>query len=292
MRGIFLKLSYLKNEIKKIEPDYVISLATPKTSILLSIVSFVRDYKLVISERNDPAQYPKGLLIRKLRNIAYRMADGIVFQTHDAKDYFNKLAIKNAVVIPNPVSVIVPEEIVKVRKKKIVNFCRIEPQKNIRMLIDAFLNLPSKYKDYSLEIYGIGDQLDEIKKYVSEKGETERVIFHGFVNNIHEKIIDASVFVSSSDYEGISNSMIEALALGLPVICTDCPIGGARMMITSGENGLLVPVKDVISMTKAIEYMLNNKEAAERMGENAKKIMNEYSPDSISLKWISFMRGL
>ena len=77
-------------------------------------------------------------------------------------------------------------------------------------------------------------------------------------SNILEKVAPCYMYVSSSDFEGISNSMLEALGMGLPTVVTDCPVGGARMVINSGENGILVPVGDTKAMYEAMRSILKD----------------------------------
>ena len=93
------------------------------------------------------------------------------------------------------------------------------------------------------------------------------------------------MYVSSSDYEGQSNSMLEAMAIGLPCICTDCPSGGARAVINPGINGLLVPVGNTDKLADAMRDMLLYPEEACSMGINASKIRDKRSPELIAQEW-------
>ena len=112
------------------------------------------------------------------------------------------------------------------------------------------------------------------------------MIFAGFSSHIQEKLHSASMFVLSSDYEGVSNSLMEAMALGLPVISTDCPIGGSAMLIKNRENGLLVPVGSAAALTEAMKYMAEDSERAEEMGRRAEYVREEYSAEKICQKWV------
>lgn len=111
----------------------------------------------------------------------------------------------------------------------------------------------------------------------------------GFVDNILEKVNSATMYVSSSDYEGISNSMLEALALGVPSVVTDCPVGGARMMVNDGENGLLVPVGDAAKFAQAMDRILRDKEFAEKLSNNACRIREKLPLEVIAQEWLKLM---
>ena len=99
-------------------------------------------------------------------------------------------------------------------------------------------------------------------------------------------MIDATMYVSSSNYEGISNSMLEALGMGIPTIVTDCPVGGARMVINNGLNGVLVPVGDTNAFYLAMKKIIEDKEFARSISKEAVKISKVYPIEIISKEWI------
>lgn len=286
---IFDKIRYYRDLIDDINPDCVLCLGTPRTAVLLSIALIKRNQPLIISERNDPNRYPSETLIKRLRNLAYGNADGIVFQTEGARDYFNRKIIKKSTIIINPITGHLPEYYRGDRERRIVNFCRIEQQKNLKLLIDAFEVLEKKLSGYVLDIYGEGAEKDNLIKYVEEKGLSASIHFKGYSNDIYDEINKCILFVSSSDYEGISNSMLEAMALGLPTICTDCPPGGAKMVIRSGYNGILVPVRNVEKLAGAMFDVLSNEELRVGLSENAVKIRRKLNVKSIADEWEKYI---
>ena len=99
----------------------------------------------------------------------------------------------------------------------------------------------------------------------------------------------SAIFVSSSDYEGISNSMLEALGMGVPTICTDCPIGGAREMISDGENGILVPVGDDNTLYLAMKKIIENPDFANKISNNAVRIRDQYPVRKIAEEWLKYI---
>ena len=158
--------------------------------------------------------------------------------------------------------------------------------KNLLLLIDSCFELFEQYPDYTLSIYGEGAEKPNLKEYVRQKGLEQKVVFHDFDIALHDKIKDCAMFVSTSDREGISNSMLEAMAIGLPTICTDCPAGGARMMITPYENGLLVPCCDKDALVKAMKEVIDNPELADKMSRNSVKIRERLNIDRIVRMWM------
>lgn len=241
--------------------------------------------KIIISERNDPSKHGNKFFINKLRNLLYKFTDVLVCQTNDAKNYFPNYIRKKTIIIPNPLMSNLPERYTGQRKKEIVTFCRIEKQKNLKMMIDAFCLLNKDYPEYTLSIYGDGNKKQELIEYVNGINLNNKINFYGFIDNIHSKIVDMAMFVSSSDYEGISNSMIEAMAIGLPCVVTDCPCGGARMMIENNVNGILVPVKDVNRMYLAMNKIINDEKFSSNLSYNAEKIKEVLEQKRICRKW-------
>ena len=242
--------------------------------------------KVIVSERNDPAVYGKKKIKKILRNILYKHADVLVCQTPDAKEYFPKKIQDKTVVIPNPIMKNLPEKYTGERRKIIVNFCRVEAQKNLKLLIDSFIELHKEFPEYILNIFGDGAEKENIKKYIEEQNMNEHIKLYDFIQNIHEEIVDNTMFVSSSDYEGISNSMLEAMAIGLPVVVTDCPCGGARMFVKNNENGILVNVRDKKALYEGMKKIITDKEFAEKISNEATKIKEELNSDKITKMWI------
>ena len=249
------------------------------------------DIRLVISERNDPKLHDSSLSSTLLIKRYYHLADGIVFQSGGAKEYYSGEIQSKSVVIPNPITQNLPTPFTGVRKKKIVNFCRISHQKNLPLLMDAFAAFHQTHPDYTLDIIGDADNeegqdvLKKINEMTTSYQLTDCVTIKPFDPKLHDKIIDYAMFVSSSDYEGMSNSMLEAMAIGLPTICTDCPAGGAREIIQDYENGLLVPIQDADALCKAMSEVADDPCLAEKLSANGAKLRERLSVDQIMNEW-------
>lgn len=259
------------------------------SSFELAISSLFVKNKVVLSERNNPSKCPSYYIAQKLRNLSFELADICVFQTTEAKEYFSSSIQKKGVLIPNPANPHLPSPYKGERRKVIVTACRLHPQKNLKMMIDAFSLLIETHHEYVLHIYGQGEMRDELIQYIKSKGLQEKVHLMGFCSNLFEEIIDASLYVSSSNYEGISNSMLEALIMGIPTIATDCPMGGARMCIKNGYNGLLIPVGDIDCLYRAMKKIILDPEYAAKLSSNAIKLAGDYSIDKIAYQWLQIL---
>lgn len=279
---IFDRICALKNILKEQKSDYVISLGLGYQYLILG--NLLNKYKFILSERNAP-QYFYKWYERIYVKYSYKKAYKVVFQTKDAQAYFGKYIELKSKVIANPITASLPMPYDGIRRKSIVAVNRLSKQKNIFMLLRAIKKVFAKFPDYTLEIYGKGEQKEVLEKYAEDLKISDKVKFMGQKSNVHSYIKDASVFVSSSDFEGMSNSMLEAMAIGLPVVCTDCPIGGARMVIENDFNGILTPVGNDIKFADAIIDVLSNPEKADMLGKNARLLYEKLKVETIAQEW-------
>lgn len=239
--------------------------------------------RLVISERNDPARVGSGKKTNWFRERLYRHADMLVCQTDDAAAYFSDKVTKT--VILNPVKSDLPEPFRGEHRHSVACFCRLEKQKNLGMLLRAFAEFLGSHRDWTLEVYGDGSEHDALVALAGELGVANAVSINPGRQDVHDVVRDAGMFVLPSDYEGLSNSMLEAMAIGLPCICTDCPCGGARMVIRDGENGILVPVGGEVELSVAMARVADGDGLAQRLGSNAAGIREMLSAGAIADRW-------
>lgn len=287
----FQRIYKIRQQIKEYNPDLIISFLADVNACVLLRTRFL-NCKVIISERSDPYIEPTIQFFRILRKVTYCFADGYVFQTPDAREYFKStIRNKKSVIIPNPVKSDLP-----IHKDNdshvIVTASRLELAKNIPMLISSFEIVLKQIPDCQLHIYGNGSLKSEIQHAIDEKGLKGKVHLLGFCTDVCEKIDKAEIFVLSSNYEGMSNAMLEALAMGMPVVVTDCPIGGARMMINNGENGILVPVDDAEAMAKALVGLLKDSMKREKIGKKALEIRINNSVNETIDKWKKFINNV
>ena len=276
--------------LKKESFDTVLALGSPAaTKVAVAKKLCGLKFRFIASERNDPKREITSPIKRLLRKWAYKKADKIVFQTDEARDYYPARIRDKGAIILNPV-LIENESVVDIEGdyKRIVAAGRIDKQKNFPLLIRAFALFNKDFPEYTLDIFGKKNDEEEYQKVlgaIEENVLNEKVVFKGFTSGLYDEFLRSSVYVSSSDYEGISNSMLEAMAAGLPCVCTDCPCGGARATIKDGENGLLVPVGDEVALFKALKKAASDGELRKKLSLEAVKIRDRLSVDSIVGKW-------
>lgn len=271
--------------IMKENPDAVFVSFLPYQNVYLAAASVFLKNRIVVSLRNAPQRLEDGnKMLQFATRIAFRMADGIVFQTKDALDFYSKAIQKKGRVILNPLQSNFPDYNVQNTEKKIITFCRLQPQKNLRMAIRAFKAFHDENPEYTYHIFGKGEEKANLLKLIEELDLQKCVFIEAFKKNILEEAKNYRAFMLTSDYEGLSNSMIEAIAMGIPSICTDCPIGGARMIIEDGKNGFLVPVGDEKTLVQKMKK-ITEMDTCVAVSEKAKKLKEQLDACVIAEQW-------
>lgn len=283
-------LKRLKDYIKDIDPDIILGFLPEPSYRLLLLKPFIKT-PVIISDRNDPKVEYASLKSRTIMKTLYKKADGFVFQTEEARSYFSKKIQDKSVVIANPVD----DKFFNVNycgenSKEFINVGRLNEQKNQIFLIESFKEIIKKYPDYKLLIYGDGDMKEELSSYIIKNKLNDNVKLCGNVDNIENVLKDKKGFILSSKYEGMPNALMEAMAVGVPCISTDCPCGGPRELIKNNINGLLVKSNDKNELVSAMYKIIENDKMCKKIAMSAKKNMNNYSCDKIVSKWFEFMK--
>ena len=278
-------------EIKKIDVGVAVLMGVPHGCYIIPACLMNR-VKVVVSERNSPANYNGKKLTQKVMTFCMHYGCGYVFQTRDAMEYY-KVGNKPKTVIANPLDASdYPIKLINESKKfeNIISVGRLYTQKNQKLMIDAFSKVKQKYPNISLTIYGEGCLRSELEQMIEEYKLQNCVFLPGEVPDIKNKLENADIFLFSSDFEGIPNALLEAMAVGLPCISTDCPCGGPASVIENGINGLLVPVGDSSAMASALELLLTDGKLAKKIGKNAQQIRESLDIKIIGDKWVQFIK--
>jgi len=287
--GIFRAYRKLRKLVKQEKPDAVLALPE-KVNVWTVLFLLGTGVPVVVSERNDPHRHPENRIKRILRRLVYPFAKGFIFQTQDAADYFPKSIRKRGVVLDNPLDTSrIPAPHEGVRRKVICAAGRLHEQKNFNLLIRAFARFYKTHHAYSLEIYGEGPEKNDLMKTASSLGVAAAVHLPGQSKTLLEDINDSEMFVLSSDYEGMPNVLIEAMACGLCCIATDCPIGGVRSLIEHGENGLLIPIRNERALLAAMTEVADNPTLAKQIGFRAAQIQERLDEAVVAAKWRKYL---
>ena len=279
----------LRELIKEKKPDVVISfMAEPNFRTILATRGL--KCKTIISVRNDPNKEYPNKVYQILAKVLYLFANGIVFQTEDAKNWFSNSIQKKSRIIYNQVDQKFYECSKSKEKKDIVTCGRLVEQKNHEMLIDAFGKISNDVSE-NLYIYGEGHLREVLETKIKKLHLENRIFLPGDITNVEVMLSKAALFVLSSDYEGMPNALMEAMAVGVPCISTDCPCGGPLMLFENNTEAL-VSVGDTNEMADKMKYFLLNKEKSEEIGVKMKKYSLAFTPEHIFKKWDEYVNAV
>ncbi|MDU1906112.1 MAG: glycosyltransferase family 4 protein [Dysgonomonas sp.] len=289
----------LNNILLKLRPDVVVSTGTHELTLLYNIKDgskkilefhFCKPYKKI-----EYSQYPVYSLKRLFalaaewrRQQFAKKYDALVVLTKEDKKRWKNIA--HIEVIPNMVS-FYPERINKSDNKRIISVGRLSYEKGYPFLIEAWAKVAKKYSDWTLSVYGEGDEKHELVKMISRKGVRNSMSIHPFEKDIQKEYEASSVYVMSSLYEGFGLVLTEAMAYGLPCISFDCPSGPSEI-ITNGEDGIIVEYKNIDKLAEAIIFLIEDKTLRKEMGENARENVKRFLPEKIMPRWISLFEQI
>lgn len=276
----------LRNLIRIEKPDICVSfLPQPNFKMLLATMGLKT--KVIVSIRNDPNREYASKSSKVLAKFLYPLANGIVFQTKEAKDWFSQSIQRKSSIIMNQVD----QKFFEVKRSSSeywVATGRLNRQKNYSLMIEAFKRFVYEYPSEVLRIYGKGTLEDELKDLIEKNHLENNILLMGQTNDVVEVLSHAKGFLLSSDYEGMPNGLLEAQAMGLPCISTDFPCGGAREII-SDDNGILVPVNDIEAFSAALISMQSNPERRNELGDKAKLMAERFKPRHVFDEWQCFL---
>lgn len=281
------RIAKLRRICKEGKPDILISFMAESNFRAILATRFL-PVKTLISVRNDPCkEYPgkEGAFVGK---VLLPMADGCVFQTKDAQQWFPERLQKKSKVIYNAVN----EAFYHIKrtpvKGEIVTCGRLVEQKNHALLIEAFSEVAKIHPEAVLKIYGEGVLLEKLQRKIKEMGLSQKVYLMGTSNDVGSVLKTADLFVLSSDYEGMPNALMEALAAGVPCISTDCPCGGPKELFGEELEKNLVKCGDSKQLAELISCRLSEN----GIGLEEKRRAALFLPEVVNAEWEEYIESL
>ena len=292
VRGL-RKLTYVGRAIRRFRPDVVVSLGAGfgyLTSPTLRV-----PFHLVTQIATDPTYLmAQGLLTRVTYARAFARSDRIVFQTQGALDYYDEEVQRKGVIISNPLrdGLVHNPTPFETREKEVVAFGRLIPQKRPDVLVDAFALFHEQNPEYRLALFGEGPLAGAVRTQIETLGLSDSVTLSPFRDDIHNRVRNAAMYILSSDVEGLPNSMLEAMTLGIPSVCTDCAPGGARETIEQFSSGVLVPAGDPAALADAMTQLAKNPERANALIAAGAPLGELLSGERIYKEWADVISGV
>ena len=287
LRRNLSRIMALRRLIKEYRPAALISfMAEPNFRAVLA--SRFLPVKTIVSVRNDPEREYGGRLGRIIGKWLLPLADGCVFQTEQAKKWFPKRLQKRSSVIMNQVD----ERFFQVtdagQNGYVMTAGRLTAQKNQALLIRAFAAIAGDVEE-ELRIYGEGELRRSLEALIAQLGMEGQIRLMGASDDMPAALAGCKLFVLPSDFEGMPNALLEAMAAGRCCVSTACPCGGPEAVIESGVNGLLVPVGEEEALSTAMLELLKDAEKRRTMAAAAGERANAFRPEAIFEHWRDYV---
>lgn len=241
--------------------------------------------KRIACERSNPYISLKGTVWYYVKRIAAEFMDGYIFQTERASMYYSKRIRKRMAIIPNMIEQN-NENSYNVVSRTILAVGNLRKVKRYDVLIEAFSSI--KNKDIKLIICGEGKERSKLQQIIQELSLEDRVWLVGSQDNLKPFYQDTCIYILSSEHEGMPNSLMEAMANGLPCISTDCPMG-PRELIRNGENGILIEVNSRDQLTDRINQLLSDPDLRLKLSKNAFFINETNNIERIGKMWERYL---
>lgn len=278
----------LRRAISRERPDVVISFLN-YTNIFVLTACRGLGIPVIVSERLDPRVIGIGRSWEVLRRLTYRHAARLVAQTSTAGALYEHLAPGRLVVIPNPVAAPrgaagMPDGWPEPPASTVIAVGRLQHQKGFDLALRAFKNLSPEFPAWRFIILGEGPLRGELEQLREDLGLADRVFMPGRVPDPEPWLRQADIFLMSSRSEGFPNALAEAMAVGLPVVSTDCPSGPADL-VTNGHDGLLVRPDDAEELARGLRALMVSAELRQRLGSEAVRVVERFSPPAVFAAW-------
>lgn len=268
----------LQKFILKEKPDYILVHNMGRLTLLSSIL-YRSNIKLISLEHVAFNARPSW--VRLLSGLLYRRVDKVITLTkHDLNNY---LSWNRSCDIIHNISPFEVSDSKSYLCRKIIAVGRLTYQKNFLSLLEAWSIIYPFTMDWSLDIYGIGEEYDMLLDFI-EKNKLHNVTLRGEVIDIEKVYRNSDFLVMSSRFEGLPMVLIEAQCFGLPIVSYDCPYGPSEI-IEDNVNGILVENQNVRLLANSILDLINNPCKIKKLSEQAISASKRFQKDNILDKW-------
>lgn len=280
------RIKALRKQFKLLKPQAVVSFMDA-TNVLVVLANMGLGIATIISERTNPGKYQRhlGLIWDKLRRATYPKATAVVAVSKETANQLAEMIPQGLVeVIPNPVFCYDHEDVSALgsETRTLVSMGRLVSIKNFDLLIKAFAKCLVLYPEWRLLIMGEGPQRKKLESLIKDLDLVENIQLLGAVKEPAKILAKSDIFSLCSSFEGFSNSLVEAMACGLPVVCTR-EAGGE--IVKNGEQGYLVSEGHLDELTDALIYLMNNQTVREQMGRSAQQSAKTYFLPDVLNQW-------
>jgi glycosyltransferase involved in cell wall biosynthesis len=236
-----------------------------------------------------------------LRRIHYGGLHAVVAQTSECAAWLLRhTRARQAPVIPNSASwplpvqspVVAPGALCRPGRRIVLGAGRLVESKNFALLIDVFGRVAARHPDWDLVILGKGPLHEALRSQVAAAGLDARVFLPGLVGNLGDWYARSDLYVMTSRFEGFPNTLVEALAHGVPVVSFDCDTG-PRDIIRHGTDGLLIPMNDAQALHDGLDSVIGDEALRHKLARRAGEARERFSVERVAGMWEAlFIQGI
>jgi glycosyltransferase involved in cell wall biosynthesis len=288
----------LRRILQSLQPEVALS-AMHTANVILALASRgLPGLRAIGSEHNFPPKAPMGIIWETMRRHAYGSLDAVSALTQECASWLTVHSHARRIpVIPNPVAWplsnhephIPPAAFCSSGRRVLLGVGRLSVEKNFAAMIDVFSRLAPRHPDWDLVILGEGPMRDALHLQVQAAGLARRIFLPGSVGNMGEWYERAALYAMSSHFEGFPNTLVEAMAYGLPAVSFDCDTG-PRDIIRHGADGFLVAPGDTEGMEAALDKLMADAQLRASFALRAIEARERFSMQKISTMWEALFR--
>lgn len=294
------RIRALRKILYQTRPDVAVAMMASANILLAFAALGLPGIRTVGSERIHPPQSPLGGLWELLRRFSYAWLDAVVALTAKSAEWITEnTRAKQVVVIPNAAiwplpkypPHVPPEVVCRPGRRVVLGVGRLDGQKGFDWLIAAFSEVAQGHPQWDLVIVGDGPQVADLRAQISQTGLAQRVFLPGRAGNVSDWYARADVYVLSSRYEGFPNTLVEAMAQGLPVISFTCDTG-PEDLVRQNVDGILVQTGDVLALASALQKLMDEPQARTQLAARAVEVRERFSMDRVANLWSHLFQAI
>ena len=285
-----LKKDYekIKQYIINFNPNYIINShyelldAIPKTYLNVTINEIHTSYNRVKIECQDA--------IKKLIKYNNKLAKMVWLTNNTCKDAIND-GFTNSICIYNPIRFNTKKKANVNKNKKLITMCRLSSEeKRLDLMVEIVNEIlkDKKFKDWNLQLYGPGEPDSQTLDIINSNA---NIKIMGNTDNPQEVLLNSSIYLSTSPYEGLSLSILEAMECGIPTVAYHFGESTEEEIINN-ETGLIIPFGKKQEFIKKLKKLMNDEEKLNDMSLNCKNKAKDFTIEEILTKWEDLFRKI
>lgn len=277
------RLVRLRGAIRASRPEAVVSFLTA-SNVQTLLATRGLGAPVVVEEHSDPTIEAVHPAWRGLRRATYPLAARVLVLSEVARDHFPPAIRRGIEIMPNPIAVEPPGEVVRGDRRQLVSMGRFTEEKGFDTLLDAFAALAPGFPDWDLVIWGDGPLRPALEARRDRLGLGGRARLPGRTTAPHDRLREADLYALPSRREGFPMALGEAMGCGLPAVAFDLP-SGPKALIRDGVDGLLVRNGDTAALVEGLGSVMRDDALRARMAARAPEVLARYGVEAVMARW-------